>query len=454
MRLLVVEDDPTISHFLVKGLREDQHLVDLAEDGEAGEARALAGDYDAILLDVMLPAQDGFAVCRRLRAQGVDTPILMVTARDTVRRSRARPRHRRRRLPGQAVRVRRGRGAPARADAPRPHAAACRPCSRPAPSRCDQDAHQAQVAGTPVPLTATEYRLLEFLMRRAGTIVSRDQLAEHVWGGEYDPCSNLADVYVGYLRQEARRHGGGRPDPDHPRPGLHARARQRRDGAPALVPRPSHAPLDDRVRPVAGRRQRCGLPGRARLRAARLRRHPAHARRHRDRLVHRCRRPAAPARTGGRATWATASSPASSSSTTPSTATIVFESAVLRGERVLDAAQFAQRARPDHHGVAVVDLGGRTRPRGHGAHRGTPPRRTSRPSDCSPTNSTACCRGWPGCSASCGCWAWPRRPGSASCSPRARSSPSTRSRRAPRASPPATSTCASTRRASTTRSGA
>jgi DNA-binding response OmpR family regulator len=66
----------------------------------------------------------------------------------------------------------------------------------------DQEAHQAHVSGLLVPLTATEYRLLEYLMRRAGTIVSRDQLAEHVWGGEYDPCSNLADVYVGYLRRK------------------------------------------------------------------------------------------------------------------------------------------------------------------------------------------------------------------------------------------------------------
>src|ERR1044071_9660900 len=84
MRLLVVEDDPTISRFLVKGLQEDHHLVDLAEDGTAAETLALDGGYDAILLDVMLPEADGFEVCRRLRAQGVDTPILMVTARDSV----------------------------------------------------------------------------------------------------------------------------------------------------------------------------------------------------------------------------------------------------------------------------------------------------------------------------------------------------------------------------------
>ena len=201
MRLLVVEDDPTISHFLVKGLREDQHLVDLAEDGEAAEAQALAGDYDAILLDVMLPVQDGFAVCRRLRAQGVDTPILMVTARDAV---------------GDRI-----HGLDTGADdyLVKPFVfdevvARLRALTRRGRTRAlsavltagrltlDLEAHQAQVDGDPLPLTATEYRLLEYLMRRVGTIVSRDQLAEHVWGGEYDPCSNLADVYVGYLRRK------------------------------------------------------------------------------------------------------------------------------------------------------------------------------------------------------------------------------------------------------------
>lgn len=201
MRLLVVEDDPTISHFLVKGLREDQHLVDLAEDGDDGEARALTGDYDAILLDVMLPVRDGFDVCRRLRAQGVDTPILMVTARDTV---------------GDRV-----RGLDTGADdyLVKPFAfdevvARLRALTRRGRTASlsavltvgsltlDQEAHQVAVGGEAVTLTATEYRLLEYLMRRAGTIVSRDQLAEHVWGGDYDPCSNVADVYVGYLRRK------------------------------------------------------------------------------------------------------------------------------------------------------------------------------------------------------------------------------------------------------------
>ena len=185
----------------MKGLREDQHLVDLVEDGEAAEARALTGDYDVILLDVMLPGQDGMAVCRRLRARGVDTPILMVTARDTIDD--------------------RVRGLDTGADdyLVKPFAfdevvARLRALTRRGRTRSlsavlragalalDQEAHLATVDGRPLPLTATEYRLLEFLLRRAGTIVSRDQLAEHVWGGEYDPASNLADVYVGYLRRK------------------------------------------------------------------------------------------------------------------------------------------------------------------------------------------------------------------------------------------------------------
>jgi DNA-binding response OmpR family regulator len=206
MRLLVVEDDPKISRFLVKGLREEQHLVDLAEDGVAGEARALAEDYDAILLDVMLPGRDGFDVCRRLRHQGVDTPILVLTARDAV--------------PDRVIGLdagaddylvkpfafdellarlralgRRGRGR---------HLAATLEYG---PIVLDPRDHLVTVRGQPVALTATEYRLLEYLLRRAESIVSRDQLAEHVWGGDYDPFSNVADVYIGYLRRKLQPLG-------------------------------------------------------------------------------------------------------------------------------------------------------------------------------------------------------------------------------------------------------
>jgi DNA-binding response OmpR family regulator len=201
MHLLLVEDDPAISHFLLKGLKEEHHLVDLAEDGLAAESQALAEDYDAIILDLMLPGQDGFTLCRRLRTQGVDTPILMVTARHAV---------------GDRV-----TGLDAGADdyLVKPFAfdellARLRALGRRGRSRhlsatlavgallLDARDHRVTAGGVDVTLTATEYRLLDFLMRRAGSIVSRAQLGEHVWGGDYDPASNVADVYIGYLRRK------------------------------------------------------------------------------------------------------------------------------------------------------------------------------------------------------------------------------------------------------------
>jgi DNA-binding response OmpR family regulator len=201
MHLLVVEDDPAISRFLVKGLREERHMVDLAEDGPAAEARATAEDYDAILLDVLLPGLDGFTLCRRLRAQGVDVPILVVTARDAVAERvegldagaddyLVKPFAFDELLARLRAIARRGRTR---------HLTSVLTCG---PVRLDLRDHRVTVDDRVVALTATEYRLLLYLMRRAGSIVSREQLGEHVWGGVYDPMSNVADVYVGYLRRK------------------------------------------------------------------------------------------------------------------------------------------------------------------------------------------------------------------------------------------------------------
>ena len=207
MHLLLVEDDPTISRFLLRGLREENHVVDLAEDADAAEQFVAAGDYDAILLDIMLPGgQDGFAFCRRLRENRIDTPVLMLTARDSV-----------------ADRV---HGLDTGADdyltkpfsfdelLARLRALARRGRTRQmsaalayGPLAMDLDAHRVTADGHEIHLSATEYRLLEYLMRRAETIVSRSQLADHVWGNEYDPMSNLADVYVGYLRRKLTAAG-------------------------------------------------------------------------------------------------------------------------------------------------------------------------------------------------------------------------------------------------------
>jgi DNA-binding response OmpR family regulator len=201
MRLLLVEDDSRISGFLVKGLREDQHIVDLAETGPAGLDQAGHGGYDAVVLDLMLPGLDGFALCQALRRDKIDTPVLVLSARDQVRdRVRAldcgaddylvKPFAFEELLARLRALDRRGRN---------------RHTSRLiayGPITVDPVDHRVRVDGHVLSLTATEYRLLEYLVRRAEAIVTRDQLAEYVWGGEYDPCSNLADVYVGYVRRK------------------------------------------------------------------------------------------------------------------------------------------------------------------------------------------------------------------------------------------------------------
>jgi DNA-binding response OmpR family regulator len=201
MRVLVVEDDPEISRFIVRGLTEERHLVDLVADGASAIDMVAAEEYDAVVLDLMLPGVDGFEVCRRMRAQGADTPVIIVTARD-----------------GLADRV---AGLDGGADdyLVKPFAfeellARLRALGRRGRTRqmthvleygpvaVDPVAHTVAVNGQPISLTATEFRLLEFLVRRAEAIVTRDQLAQHVWGGDYEPLSNNADVYVGYVRRK------------------------------------------------------------------------------------------------------------------------------------------------------------------------------------------------------------------------------------------------------------
>jgi DNA-binding response OmpR family regulator len=201
MKLLLVEDDPKISHFLLKGLREEQHVVDLAETGPSGLDQAGQADYDGIVLDLMLPGFDGFALCRALRRRDVATPVLVLSARDQVRdrvraldcgaddylvkpfafeellaRLRALDRRGRNRLTSRLLSY--------------------------GPLAIDPVDHRVTVNGRVLSLTATEYRLLEYFVRRAECIITRDQLAEYVWGGDYDPGSNVTDVYVGYVRRK------------------------------------------------------------------------------------------------------------------------------------------------------------------------------------------------------------------------------------------------------------
>lgn len=202
----MIEDDPTISRFLVRGLREEKYVVDLAEDSDTAERLAADRVYDIIVLDVLLPGVDGFELCRRFRHDGIDAPVLMLTARDSVHD----------RVAGldagsddylvkpfvfdellARIRALTRRGRTKQLDATLTYG----------PIAMHTDTHRVEADGRIVELSATEYRLLEHLLRHAEAIVSREQLAEHVWGGDYDPFSNVADVYIGYVRRRLRDAG-------------------------------------------------------------------------------------------------------------------------------------------------------------------------------------------------------------------------------------------------------
>jgi len=200
MRILLVEDDPPMANVIVKGLREQSYAVDVAPDGEEGLYQASINDYDLIVLDVLLPYRDGYEVCRQLRARGDATPILMLTARATVED----------RLTGFES------GADDYLTKPfsfrellaRIHALLRRD-SRLRPDvfeiedlTVDCASHRVSRAGLPVQLTAKEYALLEYLARHAGQLVSRAEIAAHVWDDSFDPFSNTIEVYMNRLRKK------------------------------------------------------------------------------------------------------------------------------------------------------------------------------------------------------------------------------------------------------------
>ena len=206
MRILLVEDESSAARFIAKGLREARHAVDIAPDGTAVAQQCHQNDYDAVILDVMLPGKDGLTVCRELRAAGSDVPVLMLTARDAVE-----------------ARV---EGLDAGADdyLTKPFdfrellarvRALTRRDRRPlAPERIEVRHLAIEVAGQrvwshgrEVALTSREYALLEFMARRAGEVVGRADIAEHVWDEHYDAFSNVVDVYVQRLRRKLDRSG-------------------------------------------------------------------------------------------------------------------------------------------------------------------------------------------------------------------------------------------------------
>jgi|SRR5580765_6381765 len=198
MRVLVVEDDPRIASFVAKGLRENAYAVDVAKDGESAIYQNAINTYDAIILDVMLPVKDGFAVCRELRGNNVNAPIIMLTARDAVEDRVA--------------------GLDTGADdyLTKPFAfdellarlrALLRRNNEVRPRRIsagdleiDTAGQRVWRGGREIDLTTKEYSLLEFLAREKGKVVGRAEIAEHVWDETFDPFSNLIEVYIKRLR--------------------------------------------------------------------------------------------------------------------------------------------------------------------------------------------------------------------------------------------------------------
>lgn len=201
MRILLVEDEPAAARVLAKGLREQAYAVDVADDGRDALFQASINDYDAIVLDVMLPGQDGLSVCRSLRESGSAVPVIMLTARDAVDARihgldvgaddyLTKPYDFRELVARLRALIRRGRRPllPERLTA--------------GPLALDTRSHRVWVRGTEVTLTGKEYALLEYLLHNAGAVVSRADIAEHVWDEHYDPLSNIVDVYIQRLRRK------------------------------------------------------------------------------------------------------------------------------------------------------------------------------------------------------------------------------------------------------------
>ncbi|NJM75651.1 MAG: response regulator transcription factor [Acaryochloridaceae cyanobacterium RU_4_10] len=205
MRVLVVEDEPDIAQFICQGLGESGYAVDLAVDGLSGLDYLLAANYDLLLLDILLPKLDGLQVLSHLRKQGLSTPVLVLTACDTVED--------------------RIRGLDAGADdyLVKPFAfsellARIRALLRRPPLQVDtvlyvgtlqMDTLRREVlrSGQAIALSPREFTLLEYLMRHADRVLTRTQLAEHVWNFDFPGDFKVVDVYIGYLRRKLARSG-------------------------------------------------------------------------------------------------------------------------------------------------------------------------------------------------------------------------------------------------------
>jgi len=203
MRILLVEDDANLAQFIRKGLKEENYAVDVAADGEEGLSLALTNPYDLLILDIMLPKLDGLALCHRVRAKGLATPVLLLTARNTVETKVS------------------GFDTGADQFLPKPFAfvellAQIRALLRRGNQQPLVQLHAADLtldpatrrvwrAGQEIPLTNKEYALLEFLLRHKNRVLTRTVIIEHVWDISYDPMTNIVDAHIRALRAKIDR---------------------------------------------------------------------------------------------------------------------------------------------------------------------------------------------------------------------------------------------------------
>jgi two-component system response regulator QseB len=199
-RILIAEDEPRLASFLEKGLRASGFATTVAEDGDRAGLVARDTDFDLLILDLGLPGKDGTQVLRELRASGQRMPVIILTARDDVSDKVSgleggaddyvtKPFRFEELLARVRARLRDERGLESTV-------------LRAGEIALDLRTRRATAHGRTVDLTAREFTMLEVLIRHAGQVLSREQLLSHVWGYDYDPGSNVVDVYVGYLRKK------------------------------------------------------------------------------------------------------------------------------------------------------------------------------------------------------------------------------------------------------------
>lgn len=200
MRILIIEDEKKVADFIKRGLKEEGYSVDVAFDGEEGHFQASSSEYDAIILDLMLPKIDGISLCKKLRVDKISVPVLMLTAKDSVKDKVT------------------GLDSGANDYLTKPFSfeellarirALLRKSETATPTKIqisdlilDLLTHKVTRTGKEIILTNKEYALLEYLMRNPGSIVTRTMISEHVWDINFDTFTNVIDVYINYLRNK------------------------------------------------------------------------------------------------------------------------------------------------------------------------------------------------------------------------------------------------------------